>query len=296
MQLTSEDADIYSPDGAAHEDALASARGGALAIGAHQDDLEIFAIHGIGSCLDLTEKRFTGVTVTDGAGSARKGAFADFTNERMAAARLKEQREAAKLGRYALQIQLGYESGAIKDPSSPEFLALVEDLTTILKEIQPKTLYLHNPFDKHASHNAVTAASLAALQALVRDDETFEAPARVYGCEVWRGLDWLPEDYRITLDVSDYLDLQARLIDCHASQIEGSKNYTQATLGREMANATYGESHALDDAKAVTLAVDLSEFSRAPCLTWAEFANEVLQDFSNDLMSVARKYTGNPEP
>lgn len=296
MQLTSEDADIYSPDGAALDDALASARGGALAIGAHQDDLEIFAIHGIASCFDLLQKRFVGVTVTDGAGSSRKGKFANFTDEQMAAARKEEQREAAKIGHYALQIQLGYTSAGVKDPSNLEFLALIEDLTHILKEVQPRTLYLHNPFDKHASHNGVTAASLIALQALVRDDEEFEAPARVYGCEVWRGLDWLPDEYKIALDVSDTLDLQERLIACHASQIEGSKNYVEATIGRQLANATYADAHTLDEASAVTLAVDLSEFARAPSLTWADFAQEVLSDFGNEIMAPARKYTDSPEP
>ncbi|OVE77043.1 PIG-L family deacetylase, partial [bacterium E08(2017)] len=50
-----------------------------LAIGAHQDDIEIMAYHGIASCYRQVDKWFSGVTVTDGSGSPRSGEYADYT-------------------------------------------------------------------------------------------------------------------------------------------------------------------------------------------------------------------------
>ena len=44
-----------------------------LGIGAHHDDLEILGIDGILQCYRNPDASFTGVVVTDGAGSPRSG-------------------------------------------------------------------------------------------------------------------------------------------------------------------------------------------------------------------------------
>jgi LmbE family N-acetylglucosaminyl deacetylase len=45
-----------------------------LGIGAHQDDLEFMAFHGILACFRMRDDRwFGGVTCTNGAGSSRTG-------------------------------------------------------------------------------------------------------------------------------------------------------------------------------------------------------------------------------
>ena len=60
--------DILIPDGSPINDALS--RTSHLAIGAHSDDLEIMAYHGIVNCYghgeQLNKNWFTGVTATDG--------------------------------------------------------------------------------------------------------------------------------------------------------------------------------------------------------------------------------------
>jgi hypothetical protein len=66
-----------------------------LGIGAHQDDLEFMAFHGILACFRSREKWFVGVTCTDGAGSSRTGDYAEFTDEEMQRLRIREQEAAA---------------------------------------------------------------------------------------------------------------------------------------------------------------------------------------------------------
>ena len=65
--------DIFIPDEASLENALT--RTTHLAIGAHSDDIEIMAYHGIVDCYGYRrkDKWFSGVTVTNGRGSSRVG-------------------------------------------------------------------------------------------------------------------------------------------------------------------------------------------------------------------------------
>ncbi|SPE31429.1 LmbE family protein (modular protein) [Candidatus Sulfopaludibacter sp. SbA3] len=180
MQFHNSSADFFVPDGASTEAALS--RTTHLCISAHQDDIEIMAYHGIAECFGSKEKWFTGVVVTNGAGSPRSGIYAQYTDREMQQVRLVEQRKAAYVGDYSCQIQLGFTSAHVKNPNEA---AVVEDLTQILRAAQPECVYLHNLADKHDTHIAVVMRSLAALRAVDHK------PKKVYGCEVWRDLDWL---------------------------------------------------------------------------------------------------------
>ena len=106
-------ADIFIPDDIPVEEALA--RTSHLAIGAHSDDLEIMAYHGILDCYGYRrkDKWFTGVTTTDGRGSSRSGPYSTCTDEEMAQIRQTEQRQAAMVGKYGAMLQLGYELSLI---------------------------------------------------------------------------------------------------------------------------------------------------------------------------------------
>jgi len=108
MKFSRPDADVFTPDGA--PPAAALARTTHLCIAAHQDDIEIMAHAGIAACLDAPGRAFGGVVVTNGAGSPRRGRYAKFTDAEMQAVRRQEQRRAATLGRYAVQIQLAHPS------------------------------------------------------------------------------------------------------------------------------------------------------------------------------------------
>ena len=136
--------DIFIPDGAPIEDALN--RTSHLAIGAHSDDLEIMAYHGIVNCYghgeQLNKNWFTGVTATDGRGSSRAGLYSECSDEEMAKIRKEEQNQAAVVGRYSAMLQLGYSSDEILNKKGS--IKLKEDLLSILKETNPIIVYTHN--------------------------------------------------------------------------------------------------------------------------------------------------------
>src|SRR5207237_8593611 len=108
MQFHKSTADFFVPDGTAADAAIA--RTTHLCISAHQDDIEIMAYHGVAECFGQKDKWFTGVVVTNGAGSPRSGIYGGYTDEQMQKVRLIEQRKAAYVGEYACQIQLGFPS------------------------------------------------------------------------------------------------------------------------------------------------------------------------------------------
>ena len=253
MKLTRETAEIYVPDGAAVEEALA--RTTHLAVGAHPDDLEITSYHGILECFDKPDDWFTGVVLTSGGGSPRSGAFQDHTDDQMREARRAEQKKAADIGRYGACILLDYPSDVLKNKFTAD---PTTDLLSILEKALPDVVYAHNPADKHETHVAACLRTLTALRGLPRD----KRPSYTYGCEAWRDLDWLPDEYKVAFDVSrqpeERPDLQEALLEVFESQIAGGKSYDLATLGRRRAHATYYASHATDAATAMIYAMDLS--------------------------------------
>ena len=249
MKFQNPSADVFIPDGKPAADALA--RVTHLGIGAHQDDLEFMAFHGILTCFGQEDKWFGGVTCTSGAGSSRTGRYAALNNTEMATIRRQEQNKAAVLGRFGTMIQLDYDSDAVKRPSS---LDLKNDLKAILSATQPEVVYTHNPADKHDTHIGIVVAALQAMRELPRE----QRPKQVIGCEVWRDLDWLLDSEKVVMDVSGHDDLAAELNGVFTSQINGGKRYDLATLGRRAANATFFNSHATDHSTQVIFGIDLT--------------------------------------
>ncbi len=247
--FTKANQEIYVPDAFNPETALS--RTTHLAIAAHQDDIEIMAIDGILKGLSNPDAHFSGCVVTDGHGSPRVGKFGHVSDNEMAQIRIEEQKTAARLGKYSSQVFLGYTSARVKDPSDP---ALVEDLITLLQAAQPEILYTHNPADKHATHVAVFVRVIQALRRLPKEIR----PKKVYGCEVWRNLDWLPDEIKTIFNVSAEPELQAALVDVFESQVAGGKNYTDAVAGRRIANATFLSPHVTDQATRLAYALDLT--------------------------------------
>ncbi|MCS6275487.1 MAG: PIG-L family deacetylase, partial [Opitutus sp.] len=213
MNFSHPKADVYVPGGALPP-AAALAKVTHLCIGAHQDDIEIMAHAGICDCLDTPGKAFGGVVVTNGAGSSRTGPFAAYTDEQMQDIRRLEQRKAADLGSYAIQIQLAHPSAEVKRPGQPGVAA---DLLAIFAGCQPEVVYLHQPADKHDTHIGVLARCLEAIRALPVE----RRPRRVLGCEVWRDLDWMIDTDKVALDSGRRLELAADLLKVFDSQISG---------------------------------------------------------------------------
>lgn len=249
MKLHKPSADVYIPDNAPLSTALS--RTTHLGVGAHQDDLEVLALEGIFACFGRADQWFTAVTCTDGRGSARTGVYADYSDDAMMHVRQEEQRAAAKLGRYAACLQLMYASAEAKNPANTD---LTEDLVSILKATRPTVVYTHNPADKHTTHLSVFSALLAALRRLPAADR----PKTVYGCEVWRDLDWMNDNQKVVMNVGGREHLAGALMGVYDSQIAGGKRYDLAVAGRRVVNATFLDSHSVDQTTGSWFAMDLT--------------------------------------
>lgn len=276
MNLNLPSAEIYIPDGLPVAEALA--RTTHLCIAAHQDDIEIMAARPILECFQQADKWFTGVVVTDGRGSPRNNIYQAYNDEEMRLVRFKEQRKAAYVGEYAALVLLDHPSKFVKDAARP---GPVDDLVTLLRAARPQVVYTHNLADKHDTHVSVALRVIAALRRLQPE----ERPAALLGCEVWRGLDWLLDDDKVLLDVSEHENLQAALLGVFDSQIIGGKRYDLASMGRRRANATYFESHGVDQASGLTFAVDLTALITDPSLSPLQMIQEYIHRFEQDVAS-----------
>lgn len=273
-------AEIFVPDGLSAEQALA--RTTHMAISAHQDDIEIMAAAPILECFQQKDQWFTGVVLTDGRGSPRAALYKDYTDEAMRQVRLKEQRKAAIIGEYAAQVLLDFPSKVIKDGSASQ---PVEDLVEILTIAQPKFVYTHNLADKHDTHIGTALKVIAAIRSLPEA----QRPQELFGCEVWRDLDWMVDSDKVVFDLTTHENLQAALLGVFDSQISGGKRYDLATLGRRRAHATYFESHLVDITNGLAFGMDLTPLILDPQKDITTFLQEHIQHFTQDVVDRLRR-------
>jgi LmbE family N-acetylglucosaminyl deacetylase len=270
-----ETAEIFVPDGTRVEEALA--RTTHMAIGAHQDDLEIMACDGILTCFQRDDLWFCGVVMTDGSGSPRDGIYADYADEEMQSVRRKEQKKAALIGDYGAQVLLDYPSPMVKESANG---GPVDDLTTLLRVAAPQVVYTHNPADRHDTHVATALRVIEAIRAL----PAAKRPRQVYGCEVWRSLDWLVDEDKVAFDVTAHDNLQHALLGIFDSQVSGGKRYDLATMGRRRANATYYASHEVDVAERMIYAADLTPLIEDPSLDVGVIVRALIDRFRQDVV------------
>jgi LmbE family N-acetylglucosaminyl deacetylase len=283
MKLHNPTADIFIPDGQAAPAAFQ--RITHLGVGAHQDDLEFMAFHGIIACFHGDDQWFGGVTCTNGAGSARTGEYAKYSDEDMMKVRVQEQRQAATVGRFGAMFQLDFPSKIVRDPANP---ALKDDLKTILSETRPRVVYTHNPADKHETHIAVVIPLIQAIRELPKD----QRPEAVHGCEVWRNLDWMIDSEKVVHNVGGYDNLAAALNGLFDSQIAGGKRYDLAVQGRRAANATFFESHGVDQSNALAFAMDLTPLIKDDSLDIVEYVTGFIDRFKADVVQKLSKQLG----
>jgi LmbE family N-acetylglucosaminyl deacetylase len=274
MKFALEGAQVFVPDHLPVEEALA--RTTHIAIGAHQDDLEIMAYDGIIKCFQQDDLWYCGVVVTDGSGSPRDDVYKEYTDDEMRIVRIKEQFKAAVVGEYSAQVMLDYPSKAVKDGSDKR---PVEDIARILRATMPEVVYTHNLTDKHDTHVGVTLKVIDAIRSLPAP----ERPQALYGCEVWRDLDWMVDTDKVAFDCSAHENLQAALLGVFDSQIAGGKRYDLATMGRRRAHATYHASHATDVTTGINFAMDLTPLVEDAELDVADFAQEMIRRFASDV-------------
>lgn len=239
------------------------------------------AVDGILQCFQKPDKWFCGVVVTDGRSSPRSGVYASMDDEAMMKVRYEEQKHAADIGQYGSQILLGYPSSTVRDATNK---MVVEDLVKILNRTQPDVVYTHNLADKHPTHIAVVLRTIEALRQMDRA----ALPNKVYGCEAWRDLDWLPDSLKTCFDCSDKTDLQEALLGVFDSQISAGKRYDLAAMGRRLAHATFFQSHATDAFTHLSFGMDLTPLVVDPNLDIEVFTRDLMRQFEQDVLSALK--------
>jgi LmbE family N-acetylglucosaminyl deacetylase len=190
--------------------------------------------------------------------------------------RVKEQIKAAVVGEYAAQILLDYPSSAIKDGGNK---GAVEDIARIVRATRPDVVYTHNLADKHSTHIGVAVKVIQAIRSLPES----ERPPRVYGCEVWRDLDWMVDKDKVLFDVSAQESLQTALVGVFDSKVSSGKRYDLATMGRRRAHATYYESHATDVTTGLIFGMDLTPLVQDPSKDMIAYIQEYISRFAQDV-------------
>jgi len=274
MRFHQDSAEIFVPDGLPVADALA--RTTHMTVSAHQDDIEIMSAAPILECFQQADLWFTGVVVTDGRGSPRDSLYKEYNDEEMRLVRIREQKKAAIVGEYSAQVLLDYPSKMVKDAHS---LLPVQDLAALLRAARPQTVYTHNLADKHDTHVGTALKVIAAIRSLPVE----ERPQRLLGCEVWRDLDWMTDNDKVGMDLSQHENLQMALLGVFDSQIAGGKRYDLASMGRRRANATYFASHGVDLTLGLAYALDMTPLIQDPHKDPAEFIQDVIQRFAQEV-------------
>ena len=282
MKLSEASAEIWVPDGVTEDAALK--RTTHMSIAAHQDDVEIMALEGILAGFGSTEKWFTAVIVTNGAGSPRDGIYGKYTDDQMQAVRRLEQKKAAYVGEYAAVALLNHPSANVKSGSNP---APKNDIKAIVAAARPEVIYTHNLADKHDTHVGVTLRTIAALRELPAD----QRPKKVYGCEVWRDLDWMVDGDKVMFKLGKHENIAASLVGVFDSQIAGGKRYDLATLGRRRAHATYYQSHSVDAAEMINFGMDLTPLIQDEKLDPSEYIDGFLKRFADDVNARVKKFS-----
>lgn len=274
MQNYDKKTQFYVPDQVSFDKAIK--RTTHMGIMAHHDDLEIAAYDGILKCFLQKDKWFFGVVVTDGSGSARGGLYENYTNDQMQEIRTLEQKKAALIGGYGLQAFLNASSKDTKDPHNKD---IIEEIKHMILDAKPEVVYTHNLADKHDTHIGVVTKVIKAIRGLKQTDR----PKQLYACEVWRDLDWMGDDEKISFDVGGKPNLAAGLIEVFDSQIDGTKRYDLGTIGRRYANATYANAYRADRSDSVILGMDLTPLILDDDLDVSSFITDAIDRFKGDV-------------
>jgi len=282
MKLSEDKAEIWVPDGVSETTALE--RVTHMGIAAHQDDIEIMALEGILAGFGNPDKWFMAVIVTNGAGSPRDGLYAQYTDEQMQVVRRIEQKKAAFVGDYSAVALLNHPSSAVKSSRRP---GPKNDLRSLIAAAQPEIIYTHNLADKHDTHIGVALRTIDAIRELPPE----KRPKKLYGCEVWRDLDWVVDSDKVVFQLDEHENIASALVGVFDSQIAGGKRYDWATIARRRAHATYHQSHSVDAAQMINFGIDLTPLIQDETLDPAEYVGGFIRRFAEDVNCRIKKFT-----
>jgi LmbE family N-acetylglucosaminyl deacetylase len=254
-----------------------------MAIGAHPDDNECWAYHGILECFGSRDKHFMGVVVTNGSGSARGGPYADYTDEEMRQVRRLELRKASTVGEYCAMVMLDYPSSEVKDSANTH---VVGDIKKIISAARPQVIYTNNLADKHDTHVSVALRVVRAIRELPSEVR----PKRLYGGEAWRDLDWMNDDDKVVFNVGEREHLFSALFGVFDSQICGAKRYDLGLKGRMQAHASMFASHDIDTSSMLQFAMDMTPLIVDDALDPGKYVVGLTSRFVEDVSNRISKF------
>lgn len=222
-----------------------------IVIAAHKDDGEMIGIKAIDDSFKKDESMVM-IILTNGSGCPRVGEFKSVSDEDMVEIRTAEQKRAAEIGRYNCLYLLEHSSKEVQDMHTN----IKNELVEILKKYpEIENIYIHNPFDKHNTHVGACELAIAAIKELYADG-ALKKLSKVLGVEVWRGLDWLPDKYKVTIDTTGAEFISQNIMSVFVSQ-NSAKRYDEAISNRRLANATFDASHESNICTSLMYAIDL---------------------------------------
>jgi LmbE family N-acetylglucosaminyl deacetylase len=206
------------------------------------------------------------VTVTDGGGSPQKGP--NISEEEMVERRQKESIAALRV--------VGATGGFYfrrrnSDLEGQEGKEMEKDLKELLEWLTPDEVYLPAPYERHKTHQKVTRLALAALRS-----STASSNPLLLGYSLWGGF-WGGKK-RWVKDISPFIRKKVEAVLAHSTQI-AYKNYQQGILGRNNADAIFGESHDIPEASFVETFLDMTELLERKNLSPDNFIREDVESF-----------------
>lgn len=185
-----------------------------VAIGAHQDDIEVSCL---GTLLLHRDASITHVTVSGGelGGQAAPGV----PPAEIAAIRAREARSVAEaIG--ARYVCLQERDMYVRDTDEAR-----DRLIDVLREAEAELVLAPPPTDYHLDHVAVSrlafhATFAAAVRSLVTDHPPLRRAPALYYVDTVAGLDWEPSVY---VDISAVFERKCELLALHASQMDATR-------------------------------------------------------------------------
>ena len=259
-----------------------------LIIAAHKDDGEMIGLKGIYDSMN-SNGSCAMIVLTDGGGCPTTGKYSGVGYDEMVRIRTEEQKKASEAGKYNSLYLLERKSTDIKKMTK----SALSELVYILRQFSDlDTVYIHNPFDNHPTHQAAAQIAITALRELKNNFDiksvmqeggvNYLPPKKIIGVEVWGSLDWLPEKYKYIIDTSEAEKIADELMGKFVSQ-NYVKKYDVASKSRRYANATFYESHNENVYGSISYGIDLTDFVLKSNKGVKDLFNEVVKEFSKTI-------------
>ncbi len=246
-----------------------------IVIAAHKDDGEMIGIKAIDDSFKKDESLVM-IVLTDGSGCPRLGEYESVSDDDMVEIRTAEQKRASEIGRYNKLYLLEHPSKLVQGKDK----TIKQELVEILNQYPDvENIYIHNPFDKHKTHVSSCEISIDAIKEAYANG-CLPNLKMVLGVEVWRSLDWLPDEYKTTIDTSGSEFISQNIMSVFVSQ-NMSKRYDEAIIARRLANATFDSSHENNSYGSLTYAINLMDVVTS--------VNKKLSDLLTDILVLFEK-------